>query len=317
MSGDLANLFEAAGCTADTMEARASDAFANVCATPAALHPAQLLQDAYLESFVLFAKLQSDLAHAESVSGTVGFYLRNSRLDIDWSELSKSAVHRTVEVFRQRALADRAALDPGEEFERAFGKGLYETLQDDDEQRRRRRRQSIREDGEEDDKEPEPVRVDLLRLWDSLMSTYADGGVTLARTQAAKAILDNWSLRDKPFEVKNGKAVIEDRVYSEVHYSGQPRTVSYSHRENLYALFKGLQVWFDWADINANAMTTLFKMQTRGAHDIVIEMGASYTVAAGQVQVRTFKEHWRWTLEASAAEKLREFIVAYGVVRET
>lgn len=330
---DLANFF--AVCDAATAEPGGSDTdpLADVAGTDdqapqdqpapaAALHPAQHLQDAYLASFGLFQQAIQALEHAERTSTIVGYSLRCS-LGVDWDALSKSAVGSTVDFFRQSRMDQGATLSADAEFARAFGSTMHDVLAEAREIReirerkrwsitRERRRQGLDDElpGEEDEKPLEPVRVDLLKLWDSMAVTYADGGISLARRQATDLIVRAWSLRELQFEVKNGKVQIEDRVWSEVRYNGV-RELKYDTSRTMVELFGALQVWFDWAGYNFNAKQALWDMGGQ-THSINVTLGASYEVARGLVQVRTFKEHWRWTLSQAAAESLRELVATYG-----
>lgn len=288
-------------------------------------HPAQFLQDAYLKSFDLFKIAEEALAQANSMSLTIGYSTRSS-IGIDFDDMTTTAVNHTVNHFKAQRMDEGATLDPGNEFERAFGKRLSELISEEREARSARERKlwhvnrARRIQGLPDlmpdpaDEQPlKYLQVDLLKLWDSMQMNYADGGIGLARRQAAQAIMSSWRLHELKFEVKNGKAVFDDRIWSEQRYSGG-RELNYKASEEMVRLFKAMQVWFDWADYNVPVMQTLFAMcgKNGSMHAIPLTMGASYEVAKGLVQVRTFKEHWRWTLAAAAAESLREFVGTYG-----
>lgn len=292
---------------------------------PQPAHPAQFLQDAYLKSFDLFKVAEEALAQANCMSLTVGFSTRSS-IGVDFNELTTSAVNHTVNHFKAQRMDDGATLDPTIEFERAFGKRLYELIREEREARSERERKlwqvnRARRIQGLSDQMPDPtdeqplkyLQVDLLKLWDSMQMAYADGGIGLARRQAAQSIMKSWHLHELKFEVKNGKAVFDDRIWSEQRYSGG-RELSSSASSEMVGLFKAMQVWFDWADYNVPAMQTLFAMcgKNGSLHAIPLTMGASYEVAKGLVQVRTFKEHWRWTLAATAADSLREFVSTFG-----
>lgn len=274
--------------------------------TPATVptpHPAADLQDAYEQSFQLYALAFEAFAHADSVASTAGYSSRISSSAVDYDDMSRCAVRHTVQLFTDQMLGGGASLDPDEEFERANGKKLHDVLNPERPRRRHRH-------GDEDDDAP-AVKVNLVALWDSMARIYDDGGVWLSRHQAAQVIMDKWRLKDQSFEVKNGKAMVEHRVYSEPASSYSPRRVHYNYVQDIHKLFKALDVFFDYAELPGQAMQLLWSMQKSRGNDLEVVSGASYVVVAGAVQVRTFNEQWKWTLRVSTAEKLREFLAAY------
>jgi hypothetical protein len=296
MDGDFDNLF-----AIETGISEAADVLEAAAPTPP--HPAAHLQEAYEQAFGMFEAAFAAFDAAESVALIAGYSTRFSRSVVDYDDMSQCAVRKTVEVFTDRMLGGSASLDAEEEFERATGKSLHEALHGDADLRRRRR-------DEDDDRQP--VRLNLLALWDSMARVYDDGGVWLARHQAANAIMSEWRLESQAFEVKNGKALIEHRVYSEPAESYRPyRRVHYNYQEGLYRLCKALDVFFDYADLPGHAMGFLRGMQSSRGNDMVIDSGSTHVVVPGLAQVRTFNEQWKWTMRADVAEKLREFIAAF------
>lgn len=265
-------------------------------------HPAAELQEAYEQSFQLYAQAFEGFAHADSVASTAGYSSRISSSAVDYDDMSRCAVRHTVQLFTDQMLGGGASLDAEEEFERANGKGLHDVLNPDRGRRRHRH---------DDDDEVDNVKVNLVALWDSMARIYDDGGVWLGRHQAAQVIMDKWRLKDQSFDIKNGKAVVEQRVYSEPASSYCPRRVHYNYIQDIHKLFKALDVFFDYAELPGHAMQLLWSMQKSRGNDLEVVSGASYMVVAGTVQVRTFNEQWKWTLRVSTAEKLREFLAAY------
>lgn len=270
-------------------------------AAPTPPHPMAEVQQAYEQAFGLYEAAFEAFATADRSAGHVGYSCRISRSAVDYDELNRTAVRSVVERFTQKMLGGAASLDYEAEFARATGKSLHEALYPERDRRRRRH-------GDEEQDEPS-VRFNLIVLWDSMARTYDDGGVWLARHQAATAIMSAWDLHRQAFDVKNGKAVIEQRVCSEAPTSYRSRRVHYNFAADVHNLCKALDVFFDYADLPGRAVPMLRDMSRH--HEIEVESGATHVVAPGLVQVRTFNDRWKWTLRAETAERLREFIAAY------
>lgn len=298
MAGDFENLF-AIGLHDNVHGAvPPTDVLEEAAPTPA--HPIAEMQRDYEQAFVLYEKAFEAFEAADRVAP--GYTSRISRSSVDYNDMSRCAVRKTVERFVEQVLGGAASLDDDEEFTRATGKCLSDALYGERDRRGHRHHH--------DDEEQAPVKLNLVELWDSMARVYDDGGVWLARHQAANAIMDEWRLQSQAFEVKNGKALIEHRVYSEPPFYSRPRRVHYNYIQPLTKLCKALDVFFDYADLPGQAMRILWNMGLRG-HDIAIESGSTHVVVPGLAQVRTFNEQWKWTLRADVAEKLREFIAAY------
>lgn len=324
------NLFVAAGCAAQDAVLDSSSDEEGATQEPQALaeppHPAQSLQDAYLECIRAHAALSEALKTAEAAGRRICYSASISDSRVSVESMSKCAVQEAVRQFGELMMRERAELDADEEFTRAFGKSMYELIEEghgDHWERERYHRQDFRfrralrrgtdvEDDHEGEQMPPPYLVDLLKLWDSLAATYSDGGLTLARRQAASTILREWQLDRQQFEVKNGKATIADRVYSEMqtygHLRGQ-RTVHYNYRDQVHKLFQALEVFLSFCD--ETYLYPLQQIREQGGHDLVVRSGAKYAICSG-MEVRTFKEEWKYTLSAALAEKLREFMATYG-----
>jgi len=298
MAGDCENLF-AIGLQ-DPVQSSVPSTDVLEEAAPTSDHPAAELQRDYEQAFVLYEKAFEAFEAADLVAP--GYSSRISRSSVDYDELTRCAVRHTVQNFTDQMLGGGASLDAEEEFERVNGKGLHDVLNPDRGRRRHRH---------DDDDEVDNVKVNLVALWDSMARIYDDGGVWLSRHQAAQVIMDKWRLKDQSFDIKNGKAVVEQRVYSEPASSYSPRRVHYNYVQDIHKLFKALDVFFDYAELPGQAMQLLWSMQKSRGNDLEVVSGASYVVVAGTVQVRTFNEQWKWTLRVSTAEKLREFLAAY------
>lgn len=296
MAGDFENLFAIGLQDPPQGSGSSTDVLEEAAPTPA--HPVAEMQRDYEEAFVLYEK-----AFEEADRVAPGYSSRISRSSVDYDDMSRCAVRKTVELFTEQVLGGSAKLDDDEEFTRATGTSLSDALYGERSRRRHRHH--------DDDEEQAPVRLDLIALWDSMARVYDDGGVWLSRHQAANAIMDEWRLQSQTFEVKNGKALIEHRVYSEPPSSYQPRRVHYNYVQGLTKLCKALDVFFDYADLSGQAMRMLWNMQASRGHGVVIESGSTLVVVPGLAQVRTFNEQWKWTMRADMAEKLREFIAAY------
>lgn len=221
-------------------------------------------------------------------------------------ELHRRAIKFTLDRFRTTCFRNEAKLDVNTEFQEIFGEELSGLIYESGNYRYR----DLRDRGKSTD--PREIRLDMMRFWDGLANKYADGGIRLARSQAAHQIITEWRLQHTPFTVVNGKAMIEDCVYTEEvgSYRGGGREVSYSCHSSLFMLMKALDVFFDFADLNGSAESVLAQ---NFVHSWKVRSGTRYVVVPGHVEFRTFNAAWKWTLSASAAERLREFIAEYGL----
>ena len=269
-------------------------------------HPAAELQADYLAAIAANEQLQRDLTKANAASGNVGLGCKWSTDDIDFMEIHRRAIKFTLDRFRTTCFRNEAKLDVNTEFQEIFGEELSGLIYESGNYRYR----DLRDRGKSTD--PREIRLDMMRFWDGLANKYADGGIRLARSQAAHQIITEWRLQHTPFTVVNGKAMIEDCVYTEEvgSYRGGGREVSYSCHSSLFMLMKALDVFFDFADLNGSAESVLAQ---NFVHSWKVRSGTRYVVVPGHVEFRTFNAAWKWTLSASAAERLREFIAEYGL----
>jgi hypothetical protein len=317
MAAVMDNLFTLAGVGPITVlpEADAGDEAAQSAPEPqeapaaaTAPHPARNLQDGYVCAILASMEARRAVEHANNVVGPIGSHLGS--FDVSFLSLHRDAVNALVQHFKDLCMCGDAKVDSQDEFRAVFGENLTEEIFESGSGRHHHHRR-YRDDLEEEKRtSPEDIRIDLIKLWDGLAEKYADGGVRLLRSQAAARIINSWSLRDKPFEVVNGKALIEDRVWSEKSYRGV-RTLSYSSREGIVALLRALDVFLEFAEVEGDALRSFFGLSSlRGDPEII--SGTRYVVAKGDLEFRTYNDTWKWTLSARVADKLREFIVEYG-----
>jgi hypothetical protein len=312
MSAVLENLFTQAGIGANLHEETAclpneegTAAHPPVATTPepaAAPHPAASLQQRYVQTILVHQELLRMLAKADAIGAGIGYSCGWREHNLDFYGIHRDAVHKLVMSFKAWCMKGDASVDPKNEFEDAFGEKLTEEIYASGRYYHR--------DRDEKREHPENIRIDLVKLWDALAKKYADGGMRLERSQAAAVILSDWPLRDKPFQVVNGKAVIEDRVWSEKNSFRGYRHLTYSSSQSVARLLKALNVFLDFADLECDAVKVFFGDTARTEPEIT--SGRRYVVAKGQVEFKTFNDYWRWTLSEDTANKLREFLAEYG-----
>ncbi len=139
-------------------------------------HPANQLVNAYKAALAGVDKVNQAIESYRALCLAAGH-----RTDIECEEgrhvwsIHTSAINETFSVFKKLLLTTAASINPREEYEKLFGERNARIVFD-----YHTARTSLR-----DADEMKRFSVDLVALWDALSAKYADGGLRLARSQAA------------------------------------------------------------------------------------------------------------------------------------
>lgn len=154
-------------------------------------------------------------------------------------------------------------------------------------------------------------RIDLIALWDGLTVKYADGGVRLARSQAANEIVNKFNLERSPFKIENGKAQLITYVRSEKKFNSKEYEYTYETRRSIAELIKPISVFMQFAELEDGIDDAVHQAVGHG-WGIAVQSGLRCVASPGHIEFKTFLKEWKWTLSDHAAIKLREFIAEYA-----
>lgn len=215
-------------------------------------------------------------------------------------KMHKSAIRHTVKVFKDLCMTPEAHIDAMDEFEAIVGEYKYQIATNFNDARKELSIEQLKD-----------FRVDLVALWDGLAAKYADGGVRLARSQAATDIFKKFNLERNPFKIENGKAQLVTYVYCERKFNSKEHEYSLSSRRSVEELRKPLSVFLEFAEME-DFVDIAINEAIGSSWATPVQSGLKCIASPGHIEFKTFLREWKWTLSEHAAIKLREFIAEYA-----
>lgn len=268
-------------------------------------HPANQLVNAYKAALAGVDKVNQAIESYRALCLAAGH-----RTDIECEEgrhvwsIHTSAINETFSVFKKLLLTTAASINPREEYEELFGERKARIVFD-----YHTARTSLR-----DADEMKRFSVDLVALWDALSAKYADGGLRLARSQAATELYSQFGLSRKPFQIDKGKAQLFFHVWPEKKFSSKEYEYSFTSRNFINSFRKPLKVFLEYAELEDRVDASFLEAVGDNFHSRV-QSGFKGALSPGHIEFKTFLKEWKWTLSEHAAIKLREFIAEYGDIK--
>lgn len=215
-------------------------------------------------------------------------------------KVHKSAIRKTVMAFKLSCMNPEASINAMDEYEEIVGEYKCQIATNFHDARK-----------ELTEKKLKNFRVDLIGLWDGLASKYADGGIRLARSQAAKEIFKKFNLERSQFKIENGKAQLITYVYCEKKFNSKEYEYSHSTRRSIAELIKPMSVFLQYAELEDGIDAAIHQAIGYG-WGINVQSGLKCIASPGHLEFKTFLKEWKWTFSEHAAVKLREFIAEYA-----
>lgn len=264
-------------------------------------HPVAMLVEAYEAAIKGVVEVNVAIRRYRDICDNIDHQREVAEIDDhDAWKVHKSAIRKTVMAFKLSCMNPEASIDALDEYEEIVGERQVELVSNFNAARREFTEEQLKD-----------FRVDLLALWDGLATKFADGGVRLARSQAAADIFKKFNLERNPFKIENGKAQLVTYVYCERKFNSKEHEYTLSSRRSVEELRKPLSVFLQFAEME-DFVDIAIHEAIGSSWATPVQSGLKCIASPGHIEFKTFLREWKWTLSEHAAIKLREFIAEYA-----
>jgi hypothetical protein len=264
-------------------------------------HPAAKLVEAYEAAIKGVGEVNVAIRRYRELCDSIDHQREVAEIDDhDAWKVHKSAIRKTVMAFKLSCMNPEASIDALVEYEEIVGERQVELVSNFNAARREFSEEQLRD-----------FRVDLIGLWDGLAAKFADGGIRLARSQAAKELFKKFNLERSPFKIENGKAQLVTYVYCERKFNSKEHEYTLSSRRSVEEFRKPLTVFLEFAELE-DCIDIAIHEAIGVSWATPVKSGLKCIASPGHIEFKTFLREWKWTLSEHAAVKLREFIAEYA-----